>query len=112
MCHFQETICFLKGLTEISKSLAKNVMIRLEMPRARYVQRIYNNMGKLYRVIRKGDLVWVEGRSEMNRIIKLFSLVFLENQISLKLRFIEIKVIEIYEIIAYTKRYMQLIVIL
>jgi len=78
-------------------------MIQLETSRARYVQKIYNIMDKLYRVIRKGDLVWVEGRSEMSWIIKLLSLVFPENQISLKLRFIEIKVIEIYEIIAYTK---------
>ncbi|HEA69732.1 MAG TPA: hypothetical protein ENI07_23415 [Desulfobacterales bacterium] len=60
----------------MAKTSENSLMIRLETPRARYVQRIYNNMDKLYQVIRKGDLVLVEGRSEMSRIIKLFSLVF------------------------------------
>lgn len=48
-------------------------MIRLETPPEKYVQRIYNNMDKLYQNIRKGDLILIEGRSEMSRIIKLFS---------------------------------------
>lgn len=60
-------------LKKISKSLGRKVMARLETPQTRYVQRIYNNMDKLYRIIQKGDLVLVEGRSEMSRIIKLFS---------------------------------------
>ena len=46
---------------------------RLEAPRQVYEQMAYNNMDKLLGVIRKGDVVLVEGRSEMSRIIKLFT---------------------------------------
>jgi hypothetical protein len=35
-----------------------------------------NNMGKLYSVIRKGDVVLVEGQSEISRMIKLFTQSF------------------------------------
>jgi hypothetical protein len=38
-----------------------------------YQQRIYNNPDNLYRHIRKGDVVLVEGSSRLSRIIKLFS---------------------------------------
>ncbi|HEA68447.1 MAG TPA: hypothetical protein ENI07_16735 [Desulfobacterales bacterium] len=46
---------------------------RLETPRESYRHRIYNDLNKLYEYIRKGDVVLVEGRSEMSTIIKLFS---------------------------------------
>ena len=52
----------------------KNISIRrLESPRKIYEQRIYNNMDKLFKTIRKGDVVLVEGSSEISRIIKLFT---------------------------------------
>lgn len=48
-------------------------MNKLEKPNIRYEIRIQNNFDKLYKIIRPGDVVLVEGRSEMSRIIKLFS---------------------------------------
>lgn len=49
------------------------VMQKLEKPRPVYVRLIFNDMDKLRRAIRPGDVVLVEGRSEMARIINLFS---------------------------------------
>ena len=49
------------------------VMRRLDDPNERYQQRIVNNMANLYRVIRPGDVVLVEGRSRIARYIKVFS---------------------------------------
>ncbi len=45
----------------------------LERDNPAYRQRIINDLEKLQQVIRKGDVVLVEGRSQMSRIIKLFS---------------------------------------
>ncbi len=45
----------------------------LERDNPAYRQRIINDLEKLQHVIRKGDVVLVEGRSQMSRIIKLFS---------------------------------------
>ncbi len=50
----------------------RSVMRRLEAPAKGYQQRIYNNFDNLYKHIRKGDVVLVEGRAEISRIIKLF----------------------------------------
>jgi hypothetical protein len=49
------------------------VVQRLESTPEIYEQRDFNDMEKLYRNIRKGDVVLVEGRSKMSTIIKLFS---------------------------------------
>ena len=46
---------------------------RLERNHPCYRQRILNDMDRLYALIRQGDLVLVEGRSDMSRIIKFFS---------------------------------------
>jgi len=53
--------------------LRKWLLKKLEKPRKGYEQRVYNDLEKLYNIIRPGDVVLVEGRSEMSRIIKLFS---------------------------------------
>jgi hypothetical protein len=45
----------------------------LEQDNPAYQQRIFNNLNKLRKVIRKGDVLIVEGRSQMSRVIKLFS---------------------------------------
>ncbi|WP_373500570.1 YiiX/YebB-like N1pC/P60 family cysteine hydrolase [Desulfococcus sp.] len=58
-----------KWLTFLSRSLLK----RLEAPSPSYEKRIINNMDNLYRVIRKGDVVLVEGRSELSRFIKVLT---------------------------------------
>ena len=46
---------------------------RLESPVKGYRRRIYNNLDNLYKYIRKGDVVLIEGDSELSRIIKLFA---------------------------------------
>ncbi len=53
--------------------LKRRLLIWLERDDPAYRQRIINDIDKLERVIRKGDVVLVEGRSQMSRIIKLFS---------------------------------------
>lgn len=62
-------ISFHNILTEIRNSAIK----RLESLLKIYQQRIYNNMDRLLSSIRTGDVVLVEGRSEISRIIKLFT---------------------------------------
>ena len=61
---------FLHHFLQIIRNFIFN---RLETPREFYQHRIYNDLNKLYKYIRKGDVVLVEGRSEMSTIIKLFS---------------------------------------
>ena len=58
---------------DIVTRIYRSLMRRLESPAKGYQQRIYNNFENLYKHIRKGDVVLIEGRSEMSRIIKLFS---------------------------------------
>lgn len=60
-------------LKKWTNAIRQSVLNRLERSHPAYEQRIYNNMERLYGIIRKGDVVLVEGRSEMSRIIKLFS---------------------------------------
>ena len=56
-----------------SSLLRKFILKKLEKSRRSYEQRVYNNLDKLYRVIKPGDVLLVEGQSEMSRIIKLFT---------------------------------------
>ncbi len=53
--------------------LHEHVLRKLESPAVSYKQRIFNNMDNFYRYVRKGDIILVEGRTELSRIIKLFS---------------------------------------
>lgn len=46
---------------------------RLDKPRRNYQQRAYNNLERLYQAIQPGDVVLVEGRSEMARLITYFT---------------------------------------
>ena len=55
------------------KFLRKFILKKLDKQRQHYEQRAYNNLDKLYSVIQPGDVVLIEGRSEMSRLIKLFS---------------------------------------
>ncbi|RMD93035.1 MAG: hypothetical protein D6814_16145, partial [Calditrichaeota bacterium] len=59
--------------TKLQHRLNRAIFRRLESASRNYEQRIYNNLDNLLRHIRKGDVVLVEGRSEISRIIKLFS---------------------------------------
>ena len=61
------------SLPHFLQNLRDALLIRLETPYPRYQHRIFNNMDYLYRFIRKGDVILVEGRSKMSSSIKLFS---------------------------------------
>jgi len=60
-------------MNSITSFLRKFILEKLEKQKRHYEQRAYNNLSKLYKVIQPGDVVLVEGRSEMSRLIKLFS---------------------------------------
>jgi hypothetical protein len=60
-------------MSSIVSRLRRVLLKQLEKPRRGYEQRVYNDADKLYGAIRPGDVLLVEGRSEMSRIIKLFS---------------------------------------
>lgn len=63
----------MNSVNQIINRLYRLIMRRLETPAKSYRQRIYNNLDNLYKHIRKGDVVLVEGRTQMSRMIKLFS---------------------------------------
>ena len=54
-------------------SMGRSLLKRLETPIQSYEKRIINNMENLYLVIRKGDVVLVEGRSKISHIIQLLT---------------------------------------
>jgi len=60
-------------MKSITTFLRKTILRKLENEKKHYEQRAYNNLSKLYSVIQPGDIVLVEGRSDMSRLIKLFS---------------------------------------
>ena len=60
-------------MNSITLYLRQLILKKLEKSRSNYEQRVYNNMDKLYSKIQPGDVVLVEGRSEMSKIIKLFT---------------------------------------
>ncbi len=49
------------------------ILQKLDNDDKSYRRLIYNNMDNLFKYIQKGDLVLVEGRTELSKIIKLFS---------------------------------------
>ena len=55
------------------RSFTRYLLKRLEEPNARYEQRIINNMENLYQHIQPGDVLLVEGRSNLSRIIGLLT---------------------------------------
>lgn len=63
----------MKILRRITEPIRDYALRRLESPLKAYEKRMINNMGKLYSVIRKGDVVLIEGQSEISRMIKLFT---------------------------------------
>ena len=58
-----------KEMSLIGRALHK----RLNRPVESYEKRMVNNMTTLYQVVRRGDIVLVEGRAEISRIIKLMT---------------------------------------
>jgi ribosomal protein L18E len=61
----------MKKIQKFTQHLRDNVFKRFEAPRRNYEKTMINNMDNLYRVIRKGDVILVEGNSEISRMIKL-----------------------------------------
>lgn len=55
------------------KRIGRYLLKRLEMPLPSYEQRIINNMQNLYREIRPGDVLLVEGRSKLSQIIQIIT---------------------------------------
>ncbi len=53
--------------------MGRSLLKRLENPIRLYENRIINNMENLYQVIRKGDVLLVEGRSKISHIIQLLT---------------------------------------
>lgn len=49
------------------------VLKKLDNADKTYRRLIYNNMDNLYKYVEKGDVVLVEGRTELSKLIKLFS---------------------------------------
>ena len=62
-----------KTSNSILKVIGRALLKRLEMPIPSYEKRIINNMENLYREIQPGDVLLVEGRSELSRIIQLLT---------------------------------------
>ncbi|MFQ5628186.1 MAG: YiiX/YebB-like N1pC/P60 family cysteine hydrolase [bacterium] len=60
-------------LDKIFRRFRDAFLKRLNLETQKYEQRIYNNFDNLFKHIRKGDIILVEGRSQISRIIKLFS---------------------------------------
>ena len=55
------------------KMIGRSLLRRLERPISSYEKRIINNMENLYREIQAGDVLLVEGRSKLSRIIQLLT---------------------------------------
>ena len=55
------------------KRIGRYLLKRLEIPLPSYEQRIINNMQNLYREIRPGDVLLVEGRSKLSQIIQIIT---------------------------------------
>jgi hypothetical protein len=62
-----------KPPNKLLKRLGRALLARLERPIPSYEQRIINNMDNLYREIRPGDVLLVEGNSRLSRIIQLMT---------------------------------------
>ncbi len=57
----------------LTRYLRKKILTRLDRPQQNYQQLAYNNLEKLYQAVLPGDVILVEGRSEMSNLIRLFS---------------------------------------
>ncbi|MGB5987691.1 MAG: YiiX/YebB-like N1pC/P60 family cysteine hydrolase [Desulfobacterales bacterium] len=58
---------------KLTQGLERRVLRHLERPNRRYRRYAFNNMTRLFETIQPGDVLLVEGNSEISRWIKLFS---------------------------------------
>jgi hypothetical protein len=63
----------MKTIKQFTHHMRDKIFSQLEAPRSNYERTMINNMDSLYRVIRKGDVILVEGDSQISRMIKLFT---------------------------------------
>jgi hypothetical protein len=63
----------MKTTKKLAQHMRDNIFSRLEAPHRNYEKTMINNMDSLYRVIRKGDVILVEGDSKISRMINLFT---------------------------------------
>jgi len=63
----------MKKIQKFVEYLRDQAFRHLEAPRRYYEKTMINNMDNLFRVIRKGDIILVEGNSEISRMIKLLT---------------------------------------
>ncbi len=63
----------IQKMDKILQNFYRSLLARLDEKVSNYDHRIPNNMRNLKKYIRKGDVLLVEGDSEISRIIKLFS---------------------------------------
>jgi cell wall-associated NlpC family hydrolase len=63
----------MKKIQKFAQHFRDYVFRRLEAPLRNYEKTMINNLDNLYRVIQKGDVILVEGNSEVSRMIKLFT---------------------------------------
>ena len=63
----------MKKIQKFAKRFIDIVFRRLDAPRKNYENTMINNLDNLQRVLRKGDVILVEGNSEISRMIKLFT---------------------------------------
>jgi hypothetical protein len=63
----------MKTIKKLAHFMRDNIFRRLEAPRRNYEKTMINNMHGLCDVIRKGDVILVEGDSKISRMIKLFT---------------------------------------
>ncbi len=62
-----------KRSNHVLNRIGRYLLKRLEIPLPSYEQRIINNMQNLYREIRPGDVLLVEGRSKLSQIIQIIT---------------------------------------
>ncbi len=62
-----------KYVLSVFNAMGRSLLKRLESPVESYEKRIINNMQNLRKEIQKGDVLLVEGRSEISRIIQLLT---------------------------------------
>jgi cell wall-associated NlpC family hydrolase len=60
-------------IQKYAQYMRDSIFRRLEAPRRNYEKTMINDMDNLYGVIRKGDVILVEGNSEISRMIKLLT---------------------------------------
>ena len=63
----------MEKIRKSAQQMINGVFKRLESRQKPYEKIIINNMQSLYQVIRKGDIVLVEGNSDISRMIKLLT---------------------------------------